>query len=113
MMPNLVSGNSRCDLVERRRPGEADRQDRAEAVLGEFAQILLALRVVLDFEIAKIDAGILLELQRAVIDAFVEGFVELAAEVVNDRRLDVRGEDGARSQKRQTKRRANARKQIR
>ena len=50
------------DLAERGRPGEADGHDRREAVLGEFAQDLLALRVVLDLEIAEVDAAILLEL---------------------------------------------------
>ena len=47
------------DLAERGRPGEARHDDRAEAVLGEFAQDLLALRVVLDLEIAEVDAGLL------------------------------------------------------
>ena len=77
------------DLAERGRPGEADGHDRREAVFGEFAQDLLALRVVLDFEIAVGDAAVLLELFGAVEDAFVEGFVELAAEVVDDGGLDL------------------------
>ena len=80
------------DLAERGGPGEADGHDRREAVFGEFAQHLLALRVVLDFEVAEVDAGVLLEFGRAVEDAFVEGFVELAAEVVDDRGLDIGGE---------------------
>ena len=79
------------DLVERGRPGEARHDDRRVAVLGELAQDLLALRLVLDFEIAEVDAGVLLELARAVEDALVEGLVELAAEVIDDRRLDVGG----------------------
>ena len=77
------------DLAERRRPGEADGHDRREAVLGEFAQHLLALRVILDFEIAEVDAALLLEPRRAVEDAFVEGFVELAAEIIDHGRLDL------------------------
>ena len=52
------------DLLERRRPGEAGIDDRREAVLGELAQRLLALRVVLDLEVAVGDAGLLLELAR-------------------------------------------------
>ena len=53
------------------------------------AQRLLALRVVLDLEVAKIDSGILLELHRAVRHAFVEGLVEFATEIIDDRRLDL------------------------
>jgi hypothetical protein len=66
--------------------------DRVVAVLGEFAQRLLALGVVLDFEVAVFDAALGLEFLRPVESGFVEGFVELAAEIINDRRLDVRGE---------------------
>ena len=80
------------DLLERRRPREAGHDDRVVAVLGELAQRLLALGVVLDFEIAVFDAGFGLELLGAVEGGFVEGFVELAAEIIDDRRLDVRGE---------------------
>ena len=109
----LGVGEFAGDFLERGRPGEADGHDRREAVLGEFAQHLLALRVALDFEIAEIDARFLLEFRRAVEDAFVEGLVELAAEVVDDRRLDVRREGGGRSQERKTKRRAHARRKNR
>ncbi len=97
------------DLVERRRPGEADGHDRRETVLGEFAQGLLALGVVLDFEIAKVDAGVLLEFFRAVEDAFIEGFVELAAEVVDHGGLDVGGEDRRRSEQRRGEARKHSR----
>ena len=100
MMPNLVCGEFVGDLAERGRPGEADGHDRREAVLGELAQHLLALSVVLDFEVAEVDAGILLEFQRAVVDAFVERFVELAAEVIDDGRLDVGGERRRRYERR-------------
>ena len=65
--------------------------DRAEAVLGEFAQDLLALGVVLDFEVAEGDVEFLAELGRAVEHALVEGFVELAAEIIDDGRLDLGG----------------------
>jgi len=71
-----------------------------KAVLGEFAQHLLALRIALDFKIAKIDPGLLLEFCRAVEDAFVERLVELAAEIVDDSRLDVGREGGGRRQQR-------------
>ena len=59
-------------------------------VAGEPAQRLLALGVVLGLEIAVLDAGLLLELLGAGIDALVEGFVELAAEIVDDGGLERR-----------------------
>ena len=90
MMPNLVLGNSSATLPSAVAQAKPDSHDRREAVLGEFAQHLLALRVVLDLEVAEVDAGVLLELGRAVEDALVEGFVELAAEVIDDRGLDRR-----------------------
>ena len=77
------------DLAERGRPCKPGHQDRAESVLGELAQDLLALRIVLDLEVAEGDARLLRELGGAVEDAFVEGFVELAAEIVDYRGLDV------------------------
>ena len=77
------------DLRQRRRPGESRHQDRAEAVLGELAQHLLTLGVALDFEVAERDAGVLGELGGAVEHALVEGLVEFAAEVVDDRWLYV------------------------
>ena len=92
MMANLVIREFGRDLLERCGPGEAGHDDRIVAVFGEVAQRLLALRVVLDLEIAIFDAGFGLELLGAVEGRLVEGFVELAAEIVDDRRLDVRGE---------------------
>ena len=68
---------------------EADRYDGGEAVLGEAAHRLLALGVVLDLEVAERDAGRLLEGFGPVEGALVEALVELAAEVVDQRRLDV------------------------
>ena len=94
MMPNFVLGNSRRDLRQRGLPGKADGHDRREAVLGELAQDLLALRLVLDLEVAEIDAGFLLELCRAVEHALVEGFVELAAKIIEDGGLDRVGRIG-------------------
>ena len=89
------------DFRQRGGPGEARHQDRAEAVLGELAQHLLALGVVLDFEVAEGDSGVLGEFRRAVVDALVEGFVELAAEVIDDRGLDDVGrQDGGRGEQR-------------
>ena len=87
-----MSGKSVGDLVQRFRPGEAGHDDRVAAVLGEAAQRLFALRVVGDFELAIFDAGFGLELFGAVEGRLVEGFVELAAEIVEHRRLDVLGE---------------------
>ena len=80
------------DLVQRGRPGEAGHDDRIVAVFGEAAQRLFALRGVLDFELEIVDAGFGLEFLGAVEGGLVEGFVELAAEIVDERRLDVRGE---------------------
>ena len=70
---------------------EADRQDRVDAATGEVAHCLFALGIVGDFEAAILDVEFLLELLGAVIDALVEGFVELAAEVVDDPRLEIGG----------------------
>ena len=91
MMPNLVLGNSSATLASAVAQAKPRHHDRAEAVLGEFAQDLLALGVVLDFEVAEGDAGLLAEFGRAVEDALVEGFVELAAEIIDDGGLDVGG----------------------
>src|SRR4029078_8461032 len=66
--------------------------DRVAAVLGEAAQRLLALRGVGHFELDVGGAGLGLELFGAVIGSLVEGFVELAAKIVEDGRLDIRGE---------------------
>ena len=82
------------DLRQRGLPGEADRHNRREAILGELAEDLLALRLVLDLEIAEIDAGLLLELCRAVEHAFVERFVELAAKIIKNGRLNRVGRIG-------------------
>src|SRR5579863_2712647 len=88
------------NLLQRGLPGEADGHDRGKAVFGELAQDLLALRLVLDLEIPKFDAGLLGEAGRAVENALVERFVELAAKVIDDGRLDlgrVGGERGEQS----------------
>src|SRR5277367_1802340 len=84
-------GIFRRDLLQRGLPGEADGHDRREAILGELAQDLLALRLVLDLEIAEIDAGLLLKLCRAVEDTLVERFVELAAKIIENGGLDFCG----------------------
>ena len=94
MMPKSVLGYSGRDLLQRGLPGEADGHDRREAVLGELAQDLLALRLVLDLEIAELDPGLLGEPRRAVEHPLVERFVELAAEIVENRRLDSLGRIG-------------------
>ena len=81
-------GIFRGDFLQRGLPGEADGHDRREAVLGELAQDLLPLRLVLDLEIAELDAGLLREPRCAVEHALVERFVELAAKIIENRGLD-------------------------
>src|SRR5271155_1025125 len=87
-------GVFRRDFFQRSLPGEADGHDRRETILGELAQDLLALRLVLDLKIAEIDAGLLLELCRAVEHALVERLVELAAKIIKNGRLDGVGRVG-------------------
>src|ERR1700722_397490 len=87
-------GIFRRDFCQRGFPGEANSHDLGEAILGEFAEDLLALRLVLDLKITEIDAGFLLELCRAVEHAFVERFVELAAKIVKNGRLNRVGRIG-------------------
>jgi hypothetical protein len=70
-------------------PGRSRWRPRVVAAAGEAAQGLLALAVVLDLEVAVLDAGLGLELLGAGIGGLVEALVELAAEVVDDGRLDV------------------------
>ena len=88
----LGVGIVRSHLRERIDEGEAGHDDRVAAVLGEAAQRLLALRGVGNLEIDIVDAGLLLEFLGAVVGGLVEGFVELAAEIVEQRRLDVVGQ---------------------
>src|SRR6478735_1610962 len=76
------------DFFQSRFLAEPDSHDRAVSLAREPTQGLLTLCVVLRFEIAVIRARILLELFSAHMDAFVEGFVELAPEVVHDRGLE-------------------------
>ena len=103
MMPNLVLGNSSATLPSAVAQANPGMMIGREAVLGELAQDLLALRVVLDLEVAEGDVDLLLELGRAVEHAFVEGLVELAAEIIDHGRLDRRrrkrggGEETARA----------------
>src|SRR3546814_1894104 len=61
--------------------GEADAEDGVGAALRHAAQRLLALGLVGDLELAVLDTGFLLEPLDAVVDALVEGLVELAAHV--------------------------------
>ena len=77
------------DLLDRVRLGEADADDRILAALGEAAVRLLELGLVGDLELGIARLGLVLELLGAVIDAFVERLVELAADVEDDRGLDV------------------------
>ena len=62
----LVSGNSAATFSIAAAHREAGADDRVVAVLGELAQRLLALGVVLDLEIAIFDAGLRLELLGAI-----------------------------------------------
>ena len=55
MMPNLVLGNSLATFFSAVAQAKPTRHDRRVAVLGELAQHLLALRVVLDLEVAELD----------------------------------------------------------
>src|SRR5690606_33282733 len=71
-----------------------------EAALGEIADRLLALGVVLRLEILVVDAGLGLELLRAVEAGFIERLVELSARAIDDRRLDVGREGRTRCQER-------------
>ena len=85
------------NLLERGFLAETDGHDRAVSLAREPAQGLLPLRIVLRLEIAVIRTRLLLVLLSARMDAFIEGFVELASEVVDDRRLEsVLREDGGR-----------------
>ena len=87
-MANLVFGNSSATFFRAVSWLKPTATIGREAVAGEAAQRLLALGVVLGLEIAVFGAGVLLELLGARMDAFVEGLVELAAEIVDDRGLE-------------------------
>jgi hypothetical protein len=76
------------DLLQGGGLREANGDDRRMAIAGEAAQGLLDLGVVGRLEIAEVDIRLLLELLGADEDTLVEGFIELAALVVDDRRLD-------------------------
>ena len=82
------------DFFERARLREADGQNGRESLAREAPQRLLALRVVLDFKIAEGDSGVRPELFRAPKGAFVEALVELSAEIVDDRGLEIGAHDG-------------------
>ena len=78
------------DRGQRRGPGEARDDDGRKALLGELADGLLALGVARNLEVAVIAAGFLLVLLGAIIGSLVEGFVELAATVIDQRRISKR-----------------------
>ena len=77
------------DLLDGCRLGEARGDDGRIALVGEVADGLFALGLVGDLELAIGDAGLLLELLRTVVHAFVERLVELAANVEDDGGLRV------------------------
>jgi hypothetical protein len=64
--------------------GEAGNQDGREALGSELTDGLLALGVAGDFQIGIAAAGIGLVLFGAGVGAFVEGFVELAAAIIDE-----------------------------
>ena len=87
-------GELRRHGLHRRAVGEAGDDDRVVAALGEAAQRLLALGVVLQLELLVGDAGLGLEALGALEGGLVERAVELAAEVEDDRRVGVLGLHG-------------------
>src|SRR5271165_285369 len=68
------------DRLNRRRLGESNRDDDAGAAPGELPHDLLALRCVLDLEVADGDSRLLFESLRPLARGLVERAVELAAE---------------------------------
>ena len=84
-------GEFRRDGGQRRGPGEAGHDDGVGTLAGKAAQGLLALGIVLQFEIEIIAAGFGLPGLGAIIGGFVERLVELAAEIIDHGRV---GEGG-------------------
>ena len=91
----LRLGELRRHLLHGTGLAEADGDDGAQPVARELAHRLLALGIVLDLEIAERDPRVFLELLGAVERAFVEALVELAADIVDQSRLDVGGPCGS------------------
>ena len=90
MTTKLVSGNSAATVpsaVPHEKPGH---DDRVVALGGEAAERLLALGVVLQLEVDVSCRRFGLPRFGAVEGGFVEGFVELAAEVIDDGRIGER-----------------------
>ena len=77
-------------LFQSRCLGKADPDHRVRPTLRHAPQGLLALGFVGDLEFAILDAGFLLEALNAVEHTLVEGFVEFAAHVEDDGRIDLR-----------------------
>jgi hypothetical protein len=90
------------DLLEGRSLGEADAEHGVRAALRHLPEGLLALGFVGDLELPVLDAGLLAEPLDAVVDALVEGLVELAAHVEDDRRLELRRLGAAQGEAEQT-----------
>ena len=88
-----------CDLAQHLAKGEAGHDDRVGAGFGQPAKRLFALRLGLHFQFLIGAAGLGLPTLGAGIGGFVEGFVELAAQIEDQRGF---GKGGARQQ---TKRR--------
>ena len=87
-------------LVQSRSLREAHGDHDFRSLLGEAAQVLLTLGLLRDFRLAVADARFLAELLRAVPNALVEGLVELAAHVKDDRRLEGQRRNGQCGQQR-------------
>ncbi|MCC2664125.1 MAG: hypothetical protein K0S35_2047 [Geminicoccaceae bacterium] len=96
------------DLLERGGEGEADRDHHVGAAARHPAERLVALRLVGDLEFEILDPGLLLEALGAVVGGFVEGLVELAAHVEDDRRRELGGHRGAGGEQARRERRKKA-----
>ena len=81
-------GEFLADLLQRNRLGKADGNDRVLAALGKPAQRLLELGLVGRLEVSDGDLGLVGEPLGPIGDALIEGFVELAAVGIDDRRLE-------------------------
>ncbi len=94
MMVNLVSGNSAAIVSS----GVAWEKPTATTMVApaprHAAKRLIPLAFVGDLEFQVLDAGLVLEPFGAVIGGLVEGFVELAAHIEDDGRLEILGNGG-------------------
>ena len=92
-------GEFRCNSVECSRIRKAGYNNGVVASLCKTAQCLFALGVGLQFEFAIFNTGFISKTLCAGIGGFVEGFVELAAQIVYDRWVGLCGGNGCSAQK--------------